>query len=74
MIRQCAVIKQRAPKLSCIFYMNAAIDFEWYQLHQTMLLHENPAALPDLIALADTSEELMQKNVAIAVQKVTWKP
>ena len=28
MIRQCEVIKQHAPKLSCIFYMNAAIDFE----------------------------------------------
>ena len=32
------------------------------------------AALGDLIALAETSEELMTKNVAIAVQKVTWKP
>ena len=47
MIRQCEVLKQRAPKLSCIFYMNAAIDFEWYQLHQTMLRNEDAARLPD---------------------------
>ena len=46
MIEQCAVVKRGAPQLSCIFYMNAAIDFEWYQLHQTMLQHEGHY-LPD---------------------------
>ena len=32
------------------------------------------AALQDLIALSESNDELMTKNVAIAVQKVTWKP
>lgn len=29
MIEQCALVKAREPRLSCILYMNAAIDFEW---------------------------------------------
>jgi hypothetical protein len=47
MIQQCAVIKRHSPRLSCIFYMNAAIDFEWYKLHETLVRHEDEGYLPD---------------------------
>eukprot|EP00656_Telonema_subtile_P030215 TRINITY_DN33224_c0_g1_i1.p2 TRINITY_DN33224_c0_g1~~TRINITY_DN33224_c0_g1_i1.p2 ORF type:complete len:130 (+),score=22.14 TRINITY_DN33224_c0_g1_i1:1-390(+) len=38
-IGQCAALKRLNPNVSCVFYTNAAIDFEWYDIHQGMLTH-----------------------------------